>query len=82
VTTEPEFKSDAFEAIHASASVLYLAGAMNKDTMRSFDESCRATRCRRYANPKRLEISTVEGAISSVGKPECSDRTSTKASHT
>lgn len=31
------FKSDAFEAIHSSASVLYAIGAIDKTTMRGFD---------------------------------------------
>src|SRR5580700_2342128 len=34
------FKSDAFEAIHSSASALYRVGAIDKATMREFDESC------------------------------------------
>jgi len=34
------FKSEAFEAIHSSASALYKAGAIDKATMRSFDVSC------------------------------------------
>ncbi|MGA2572086.1 MAG: DNA-binding transcriptional regulator [Terracidiphilus sp.] len=37
-----EFKSDAFEAIHSSASALYRIGAIDKATMRSFDEACLA----------------------------------------
>jgi putative transcriptional regulator len=35
-----KFKSDAFEAIHTSASALLKIGAINKTTMRSFDENC------------------------------------------
>lgn len=35
-----KFKSGAFEAIHASASALRRVGAIDKATMRSFDESC------------------------------------------
>ncbi|MEI8703210.1 MAG: DNA-binding transcriptional regulator [Mesorhizobium sp.] len=35
-----KYKSDAFEAIHSSASALYKVGAIDKATMRSFDESC------------------------------------------
>ena len=37
-----KYKSDAFEAIHSSASALYKVGAISKDTMRSFDTSCLA----------------------------------------
>ena len=40
MTTNRKFKSDAFEAIHASASALRKVGAIDKATMRRFDESC------------------------------------------
>ena len=40
MTTKPKFKSDAFEAIHSAAQGLHRAGAMDKATMRDFDESC------------------------------------------
>jgi putative transcriptional regulator len=43
MTTKPRFKSDAFEAIHASASALRAVGAIGKATMREFDESCLTT---------------------------------------
>ncbi len=43
MATKPKFKSDAFEAIHSSASALYKVGAINKTIMRSFDASCLAT---------------------------------------
>ena len=42
MTTEPKFKSDAFEAIHGSAAALYRVGAIDNTTMRSFDELCLA----------------------------------------
>jgi putative transcriptional regulator len=35
-----KFKSDAFEAIHSSASAMYKVGAIDKVTMRQFDASC------------------------------------------
>lgn len=35
-----KFKSDAFEAIHASASALLEVGAIDKTTMRKFDDAC------------------------------------------
>lgn len=35
-----KFKSDAFEAIHSSASGMFRAGTINKATMRHFDETC------------------------------------------
>lgn len=34
------FKSDMSEAIHSSASALFRIGAIDKPTMREFDESC------------------------------------------
>ena len=40
MTTKRKFKSDAFEAIHASAAALHQVGAIDKATMRGFDESC------------------------------------------
>ena len=42
MTTRPKFKSDAFEAIHSAARGLHRAGAIDKATMREFDESCLA----------------------------------------
>ncbi|RZM20918.1 MAG: DNA-binding transcriptional regulator [Pedobacter sp.] len=35
-----KFKSDAFESIHSSANALLAIGAIDKATMREFDESC------------------------------------------
>jgi DNA-binding transcriptional regulator YiaG len=40
--TKSRFKSDAFEAIHASASALARVGAIDKATMRKFNASCLA----------------------------------------
>jgi putative transcriptional regulator len=40
--TKLKFKSDAFEAIHSSASALLKIGAIDKTTMRGVDESCLA----------------------------------------
>src|SRR5882757_2948593 len=39
MTAKPRFRSDAFEAIHASASALHRVGAIDKATMRHFDEA-------------------------------------------
>lgn len=39
-TKKSKFKSDAFEAIHSSASALRRIGAIDKATMRSFDDTC------------------------------------------
>jgi putative transcriptional regulator len=38
--TKPRYKSDAFAAIHESAAALHKVGAMDKQTMASFDEAC------------------------------------------
>lgn len=35
-----QFKSDAFEAIHTSANALLEVGAIDKTTMRKFDDAC------------------------------------------
>ncbi len=43
MTAKRRFKSDAFEAIHSSASALLEVGAIDKTTMREFDESCLST---------------------------------------
>ena len=40
MTNRLKFKSDAFEAIHSSASAMFRVGAIDKATMREFDESC------------------------------------------
>jgi putative transcriptional regulator len=42
MTAKRKFKSDVFEAIHESASALHRIGAIDKATMREFDESCLA----------------------------------------
>lgn len=41
--TKPKFKTDAFEAIHASAQALFEIGAIGKTTMRQFDQTCLVT---------------------------------------
>ena len=40
MTKRIRFKSDVDEAIHSAASDLFKVGAIDKTTMRSFDESC------------------------------------------
>lgn len=42
MTTRRKFKSTIREGIHASASALHKVGAIDKATMRHFDESCLA----------------------------------------
>ncbi len=43
MATKRKFKSEAFEAIHSSARALLKVGAIDKATMREFDQSCLAT---------------------------------------
>lgn len=38
--TKRKFKSDIFESVHESASALARVGAIDKATMREFDEAC------------------------------------------
>lgn len=40
MATTRKYKSDAFESIHSSAAALLKVGAIDKATMRDFDESC------------------------------------------
>jgi putative transcriptional regulator len=40
MVNKPKYKSDAFEAIHSSASAMFRVGAFDKATMREFDEAC------------------------------------------
>ena len=40
MTPKKKFKTDAFAAIHESALALHGVGAIDKATMRKFDESC------------------------------------------
>ena len=41
--TDKTYKSDAFAAIHASATALHRVGAINKTTLREFDAACLST---------------------------------------
>lgn len=40
MATTRKFKSDAFEAIHSAVEGMYAAGTIDKETMRTFDETC------------------------------------------
>ena len=40
MATKKKFTSDAFEAIHESAAALFSVGALDRATMRKFDQSC------------------------------------------
>jgi len=46
MTKARKYRSDALEAIHNSASALHKIGAIDKTTMRGFDEDCLATPAR------------------------------------
>lgn len=50
---KPKFKSDAFAAIHESASAFHKVGAIDKATMRDFDVSCIAVPAR--ITPKQIK---------------------------
>lgn len=53
MTIKSKFKSDAFEAIHSSASAMYRVGAIDKATMREFDETCLVAPA--PMNPRRIK---------------------------
>lgn len=53
MTTKPKFKSDAFEAIHSSAHALFKVGAIDKATLRNFDQSC-------LVMPERIEPEKIK----------------------
>jgi putative transcriptional regulator len=57
MTTKRKFKNDAFEAIHSSASGMYKIGAIDKATMREFDDSCLAVQEIKPAQIKRIRQS-------------------------
>lgn len=40
MATKRKFKSDAFEAIHSAVEGMYASGTIDKETMRTFDETC------------------------------------------
>ena len=40
MTVKRKYKSDAFEAIHSAVEDMYQAGTIDKETMRTFDETC------------------------------------------
>ena len=42
MTIKRKYKSEAFEAIHSLARALVKVGAIDKATMREFDQSCLA----------------------------------------
>jgi putative transcriptional regulator len=53
MTTKRRFKNDISEAIHSSAAMLHRVGALNKATMRDFDE-------RRLAVPSEIEPAQIK----------------------
>jgi putative transcriptional regulator len=60
------YKSDAFEAIHTSASALYRAGAIDERRMREFDASCLVVP---PIAPEQIKKSTVEKWETGAKKP-------------
>jgi len=40
MTAKRKFKSAAFEAIHSAAEGMYAAGTIDKETLKTFDETC------------------------------------------
>ncbi len=60
--TKVKFKSDAMEAIHSSAAALHRVGAIDKMTMRSFDESCLAATA--LFNPAQIKKMRVASKMS------------------
>lgn len=50
MATNQKSKSDAFEAIHTSARALFKVGAINKTTLREFDEACLSVPSQRPLN--------------------------------
>jgi putative transcriptional regulator len=42
MSAKRKFNSEVFEAIHSSAAALFKVGAIDKATMRDFDETCLA----------------------------------------
>lgn len=53
MSTKPKFRNELSEAIHSSASAMYRVGAIDKATMREFDESCLSV-------PDRMEPARIK----------------------
>jgi putative transcriptional regulator len=53
MTLKRKYKSEIAEVVHTSASALYEVGAIDKSTMREFDESCLTAPPR--MDPKRIK---------------------------
>ncbi len=60
MATKHKFKSDAFEAIHSSATSMYRVGAIDKTTMKEFERSLShvATSPNTRANPEAEDTSS------------------------
>jgi putative transcriptional regulator len=57
MTKKLKYKSEISEAIHSSVSGMYRAGAIDKATMREFDESCLALAPMEPKRIKRIRVS-------------------------
>jgi len=64
LSPKPKFKSDVFEAIHASAQALLKVGAIDKATMRDFDASCLAV-------PPEIEPAQIKKLREQKGVTAC-----------
>lgn len=53
MTAKHKYKSEALEAIHSSASALFDIGAIDKTTMRDFDDSC-------LLEPPKIEATQIK----------------------
>ena len=54
MATKRKFKSNVFEAIHATARGLYKAGVIDMTNMRQFRASCLVGRAKTRPKPKRI----------------------------
>lgn len=64
MNTKRQYKSEAMEAVHSSARALLDVGAIDKTTMRHFDESCLVT----VAEIKPKQIKEIREKIMSVSR--------------
>lgn len=65
MTTKRKFKSEAFEAIYSSAAALHKVGAIDKTTMKGFDEGCLTP------PPSPETRANQEAAATSSRQPAC-----------
>ncbi len=61
--TRHKYKSEAFAAVHSTVAGMHKAGTVDKQTMRSFDESCLTVP--ESIEPTQIDINSKKPA----GKP-------------